>query len=145
MSGDRRVQRAARSCGAKPIDSTAWYTELRRQTAQAPDTKPIGSVGGTKHWVDEFSDPEILRQIEQEAAAAPPPKPLPKSQPESSDSGADKSKSESESRKKKRRHREGPLSEKGEFGAGIFDPFPPGYAEDLLDDSSDDSDPQIQS
>ena len=79
VSGDRRVQRAARSRGAKPVDSDAWFSEIARRQPQgeAPLAKPSGSIGDNAHWVREFQEGETLAQIEEEAANAPPPKRLP--------------------------------------------------------------------
>ena len=131
VSGDRRVQRAARSCGARPVDSTEWFSELRSQAPEISEAKPIESIGGTDQWVREFSDPEALRAIERESESAPPPKPLPPKPQE-----ADPSKAQQSESKKKKRHREPPRADKGEFGEGVFDPFPPGYGEDLLNEPS---------
>lgn len=144
VSGDRRVQRAARSSGAKWVDSDKWFAELCRRPhgGDAPPTKPRpGSVGSSADWVAEFSDPEALAEIEREAAQAPPPKPLPPKKLETS------SKSESPvARKPRKKKRRPPLAEscdkpKGAFGEGLLDPFPPGYAEDLTHPGADPDDP----
>ena len=83
----------------------------------------------------EFSDPQRLRAIEEEALAEPPPKPLPPRQPPGAGAPA-----KGEKQPKKTRHREPPRAEgKGDFGQGVFDPFPPGYAEDLLSDDEGES------
>ncbi len=122
VSGDHRVQRAARSRGARPVDSDAWFSEIARRqpTGEATVTKPTGPVADNAHWVREFQDPEALAEIEQEAAAAPPPKRLPPS-PEST-----------KREPLKKRPKAKPPQQ--EFGKGILDPFPPGYADDLLDE-----------
>jgi uncharacterized protein len=72
VSGDRRVQRAARHHGATCADSSRWYSELRlrrQQTsiAEAP-AKPIGDVAPdeVKYWLREFKDsppPEASPEI----------------------------------------------------------------------------------
>lgn len=126
VSGDHRVQRAARSRGARPVDSESWFRTLRISTRPAGEAKPTQAVGGTEHWVSEFSDPDALKAIEQEALSAPPPKPLPTSQDAAADNKPVKK------RAKKRRGEPRRADSKGEFGEGVFDPFPPGYADDLL-------------
>lgn len=137
VSGDRRVQRAARSSGAKWVDSKPWFDELCRRRPAEPDRPSkanAGSVGSTAEWVAEFSDPEALAEIERQAQDAPPPLPPPRTNP-----AATRSANEATDRppraKKKRRP---PISDggdkpRGDFGAGVYDPFPPGYADDLLD------------
>ncbi|TWT99215.1 YacP-like NYN domain protein [Botrimarina colliarenosi] len=141
VSGDRRVQRAARSSGARWVDSDAWFAELCRRP-RGPETdsrKPTEPVGSSADWVAEFSDPAALAEIERQAAEAAPPKPLPARQPPSTAAAK-----EPDGRPKsgKTRRRRPPLGEstdkpRGDFGAGVFDPFPPGYADDLLDPSDE--------
>jgi predicted RNA-binding protein with PIN domain len=61
VSGDRRVQRAARSRGAAWMNSTEWYRQVRDrlpQDGEAPPSKrpaPAG-VGDVDYWVNEFND-----------------------------------------------------------------------------------------
>ncbi|TWT86477.1 YacP-like NYN domain protein [Pseudobythopirellula maris] len=127
VSGDRRVQRAARGRGAKPIDSGPWFAEMsRRESSPEADrvTKPTGPVEDADHWVGEFSSPALDEEIRrQEQELKKPPRPRASAAPQ-------------EKRSKNRRRK--PSSKpKQEFGEGIFDPFPPGYAEDLLRDEND--------
>lgn len=139
VSGDRRVQRAARSSGARWIDSSAWFAELcRRPTIEEVEgkTPPAGAVGTNDDWIAAFSDAEELARIEREAAESPQPAaPTP---PRSASPPAEKAPADSKAEgKKKPKKRRPPLSDSGEkpsrpFGAGLSDPFPPGYAEDLL-------------
>jgi hypothetical protein len=89
--------------------------------------KPTNEPLDSEHWVREFSDPalddEIARAANlpprgpQQAPTTPPPLPA--------------------DRKPTRKRSGGALSRGGkplrEFGEGVFDPFPPGYADDLLD------------
>ncbi|QDV75437.1 NYN domain-containing protein [Botrimarina mediterranea] len=135
VSGDRRVQRAARSSGARWVDSDAWFADLCRRPViadEASSAKPIGPVGTTADWVAEFSDPEALAEIERQAAAAAPPKRLP---PRHAEDAPAPSGPAAEKPKKRRRPPLDPTGDKpaGAFGAGIDDLFPPGYGEDLLD------------
>jgi uncharacterized protein len=139
VSGDHRVQRAARSRGAKPIDSGPWFRDLARRTphAESAPLKPEGEVLDAEHWVRAFSDPKLEAEVRRAesgpstgpkpAGATPPPAP-PESTP---------------AKKPRKRRSGGPLSQGRrpieEFGAGLADQasvggvFPPGYGEDLLD------------
>lgn len=146
VSGDRRVQRAARSSGATWVDSTDWFADLRARwpEAAAPEERPKSDPGAAAEWIARFSDPTELAAIEQQAAAAPPPRPLPPppESPVASDRTLPAAK-QAPPRKNKRRRP--PLSEQGDkpvgrFGAGLESPFPPGYADDLLDPTSDTGD-----
>ena len=147
VSGDRRVQRAARSRGARPVDSAQWFGDLRVRVAPGParDREKAAAVEAAGHdWVAEFSDPSTLRRIEQEALAAPPPV-CPPPNPATSASPAESAPApEPADRRPKRRKRRGgefPSGGKntGDFGAGVFgNPFPPGYGEDLLGPSDRD-------
>lgn len=144
VSGDRRVQRAARSSGAKWVDSGPWFGGLCRRSVEGSDTtasaRPIGECGSNDDWVAEFADPAALEAIEREAAAAPLPKPLPAASPKpASPVGKGPPTPAKKTPKRKRRPPldDPPEKPRSAFGAGLQDPFPPGYADDLLDDSSD--------
>ena len=65
VSSDHRVQRAARSRGAKRVDSERWYTELwqrhialRRDQQKSVPEKPMGRLGSDEiaYWVKQFDD-----------------------------------------------------------------------------------------
>jgi hypothetical protein len=64
VSGDHRVQRAARRRRATAIDSDRWWADLcaerRRKAAEAPapPQKPMGnlSAGEVDYWVSQFAD-----------------------------------------------------------------------------------------
>jgi predicted RNA-binding protein with PIN domain len=137
VSGDRRVQRAARSSGARWVESSVWFAELcRRHSVDAEGatlSKPIRPVGTVADWIAEFSDPAALAEIERQAAEAPPPKRLPPRH-----DAAPPASSEPLQEKSKKRRRRPPLEKTGDkppgaFGAGLGDIFPPGYGEDVLD------------
>jgi predicted RNA-binding protein with PIN domain len=129
VSGDRRVQRAARSRGAKPVDSRSWFHDLaaRRPQAESPLAKPSGEPLEAEHWVRAFSDPALDDEIARAAVPPPPPK----------RSGVTGPIDTPTAKKRSRKRSGGGLSQGGkptrEFGEGVFDPFPPGYGEDLLD------------
>jgi predicted RNA-binding protein with PIN domain len=61
VSSDHRIQRAARQCGAKYIDSEKWFAEMRaarRERKEADDAraKPEGqSPEEVSYWVGEFA------------------------------------------------------------------------------------------
>jgi predicted RNA-binding protein with PIN domain len=63
VSGDHRVQRAARRRGASYVDSEQWFADLRtaRRNASAADNaiaKPdVISREHVQYWLDEFSKP----------------------------------------------------------------------------------------
>ncbi|QDT69869.1 YacP-like NYN domain protein [Planctomycetes bacterium MalM25] len=139
VSGDRRVQRAARSSGAKWVDSGPWFAGLcRRDPAAEPAERkspPAGPVGTTADWVATFSGAEELARIEREAADAPLPKPPEPPPQKVSKEPAEAPAKRAAKRKKKRRPPLGDSGDKprGGFGEGLKDPFPPGYGDDLLD------------
>jgi predicted RNA-binding protein with PIN domain len=99
VSGDHRVQRAAKRRRAKAIDSDRWWAELcaerRRQGAEAPapPQKPTGSPSEFEvdYWVNQFA--HVVEEPN-----------------------------------KKNKKRKAPAAD------DIENPFPPGYAEDLLDE-----------
>ena len=141
VSGDRRVQRAARSRGAKPVDSSGWFGELCRREPDASrrvsNKEPIGS---SEEWVKAFSDPEKLAEIERQADAAPLPqtkRPAPPA-PSQKSTSAKKPAKKKDPKKRRgemraRKPSAGDQEQEKPFGAGILDPFPEGYGEDLLD------------
>jgi uncharacterized protein len=70
VSGDRRVQRAARHRGAKAEESQSWFNELRKRSttsAAARDVKLQPSEDAS-YWVKQFADVEV------ESEDAVPPK-----------------------------------------------------------------------
>ncbi|TWT36062.1 YacP-like NYN domain protein [Posidoniimonas corsicana] len=114
VSGDRRVQRAARSRGAAWRDSSDWNRELLRRPAHPVSAPPVSTpekpadIGDADYWVNEFSQP--LPPDEAAPEPAPPAR-----------SGAGDPASESPASP--------PRGEKPDESSG--NPFPPGYAEDL--------------
>lgn len=63
VSSDHRVQRAARHCGAKFVDSELWYAELlitrRKSEARADEVaKPAGTLPPDElaYWLNQFGD-----------------------------------------------------------------------------------------
>jgi predicted RNA-binding protein with PIN domain len=63
VSSDHRVQRAARHCGARFIDSEVWYSELlttkrRRAVKNSATVKPMGkpSADELAYWLKEFGE-----------------------------------------------------------------------------------------
>lgn len=143
VSGDRRVQRAARSSGAAWIDSNAWFRDLCHRPVNRPAERgrPRGDSGDNADWIEEFSDPAALAVIEEQAASAPPPQPLPPEPAPTTPPSAAVLPSEKPSRPRRKKRRP-PLSDTGDkpsggFGEGLENPFPDGYADDLLDTGHD--------
>lgn len=106
VSGDHRVQRAARRRRAKAVDSDRWWADLcaerRRRGIEAPQRpqKPTAvnlGEGEIDYWVQQFAD----------APQEEPPKKSPRK--------TAKNESNQDSQD------------------DIENPFPPGYGEDLLD------------
>ncbi len=129
VSHDRRVQRAARSSGAKPVDSSQWFQELKLRSANRnrENEKPVSSVPGKNEWKKTFQDEELQKEIDKQneslsKRASQTHKPAPKKTAKSSNASETNHKDPSS-----KPHEQ-------EFGKGIFDPFPPGYGEDLLDE-----------
>lgn len=135
VSGDHRVQRAARRAGASPIDADVWIREVRRRRPAPPtEAKPRGGAGSAEEWIDAFSDPDALARIEREATSEPLPARPAAERPEATDAPKP---APSNAKRPAARSRRGELSgsePKSGFGDGVFNPFPPGYAEDLTSD-----------
>jgi predicted RNA-binding protein with PIN domain len=123
VSGDHRVQRAARRRKATLIDSDRWFGELlaaRREASSppAPPAKPVGSptTDEVAYWLDKFAQPlsedgpSQARDRWSNAADenAPP-------------AGADRACDADDK------------PQNIEPDSDLANPFPPGYAEDLLD------------
>jgi uncharacterized protein len=133
VSSDHRVQRAARRCGAKYIDSEEWIRKLR----QCRPSADSGSASKKPEeweqsaelavWLNEFADVDsrqLLRESHplperkvkapsSEEAVKPPGKPKPAKPP----------RARPPKKKKKPPNEEKP--------SGIWNPFPPGYGEDI--------------
>jgi uncharacterized protein len=133
VSGDHRLQRAARRRRAKAIDSEVWYEQVVRERKQRreaasdmPARPPVPLLQeDVDYWMRQFGGQALLQQLAEEERAA---RQADGTHPCTADSVAEKSSG-------------GPLAEKdlGELAAGklaplpvIDNPFPPGYAEDLL-------------
>lgn len=112
VSSDHRVQRAARRRGSKYTDSDTWFRQLitRRQAAHGLSRDRSTSGGSVEYWVRQF-DSDELRQLENELRST---------------------KSPSLTSKTTKRPPPAPPTAEGTFE----NPFPPGYADDLLDDES---------
>lgn len=128
VSHDRRVQRAARSAGAKPVDSNVWFRDIKIRSSDQNqiDTKPIAPLENSSEWTKAFQDEQLQEEIREH-------------EKQMSDKAA-RARAANQPTQKQPKYRskekEKPAQESshGEFGKGIFDPFPPGYGEDLLDE-----------
>ena len=119
VSSDHRVQRAARQRGAKFVDSEAWLRDLHttRQRASSAEQAedPLKSSAEIQKWLSEFGDVDSRKLAPQEPAP-PPSKPAP---PAAAKTAAPKKRSQ-------------PESEDDKPMPGHWNPFPPGYGDDLL-------------
>lgn len=131
VSGDHRVQRAARRRGAKYVDSGVWFAELRAQSRRTPASERLSSAKPSidaspdqvAYWLEKFSEPlppKEERPVKRRLKSPPTPPP---STPPQSPAGEKRKRAP---RKSKPRG----ATEKPIFGEGIF---PPGYGDDLLD------------
>lgn len=117
VSSDHRVQRAARSRGARYVDSEKWHAALRRRrsggSSSAGEPAPAGAAEPPEFWIEQFADEAFVKKFTEQEAKLKRPSPKPHRQ-------VDKAKATSRSKKKRQA-----------FGEGLLDPFPPGYADDL--------------
>jgi uncharacterized protein len=133
VSGDHRLQRAARRRRAAAVDSEAWYDEVvraRRQRHEAknepPDRPPVPLLQeDVNYWMRQFGGQALLEQLaEQELAAregqgrAPHGNDRAGAKPDTASAAGEDLAECDEDR----------VAELPE----IANPFPPGYAEDLL-------------
>jgi len=122
VSSDHRLHRAARRRKAKPVDSDAWYAQVVRQRAdRRQSTSPTPSKPHVPlleeevaRWLERFGgEAHLQRFVEQTQADELPPPNDPPTHTPPHDKATDK-----------------PSAAEA---AEIENPFPPGYAEDLLD------------
>ncbi|QDU88465.1 YacP-like NYN domain protein [Pirellulimonas nuda] len=121
VSSDHRVQRAARSRGARWVDSEQWVRELPRVKKRNPSDRLENApgIGDAAYWAEQFSDAETIAALEHAAAEEARRKgSVPRRPPEDPKQPLPPKK---------------PKKEQQRFGEGIFEGFPPGYGEDLLD------------
>jgi len=108
VSSDHRVQRAARRRKAVAVDSDVWFNQLgNRPRDKGTETKPTVSQSDrdVQHWLDEFRDADsIASEIEKQTGPIDAPE-----------------------------KRSAP-SQETEGEVDVWNPFPPGYGEDLLED-----------
>jgi len=129
VSSDHEIQRAARRRRATATDSDRWYDELvrrRQRETNRPDhghEKPETPTSEEmQFWLKAFSDDrDVLPASPDLAASASEPK--------------KQIQAESQNRKRvdKKTVDERDV-DKHEVGEDLLNPFPPGYAEDLLDE-----------
>ena len=126
VSSDHGVQRAARRRKAKAVDSDVWYARLldrrrRQQSMPAAPGKPRVPLLAEEieRWLEEFGGEDLFDKLAREQAAEPS---APLIEPLAGQSPPGHTASDKPS-----------LDE-------IGDPFPPGYADDLLEEDSADDD-----
>jgi predicted RNA-binding protein with PIN domain len=121
VSGDHRLHRAARRRKARAVDADVWYAEMvrrrqqrRRSASDVPARPPVPLLAeDVDYWIRQFGGESALGQVFDEEATRGEPTETRSSQVPQS-----------------------PPADKitPDEAAGIGDPFPPGYADDLLDD-----------
>jgi len=124
VSSDHRVQRAARRRKARPVDSDQWYADLVRRRRQRRQATSAGSARppvplleeDVNYWIRQFGGRSILEELIEDESAEKPPG----SEEPPADQATDQL----------------PGDDKPTPGqaAELDNPFPPGYAEDLLED-----------
>jgi hypothetical protein len=126
VSSDHRLQRAARRRKAGGIDSDVWYAEVVRQrrqrqqtTAEGPERPPVPLLEEhVDYWIKQFGGESLLKQLADDAL--PPAREADvRSTPGGRDARA-------------------PEESTGKDTRGIDNPFPPGYADDLLTNEKSD-------
>ena len=118
VSSDHRVQRAALRRRATAVDADVWFEHLHRQRrrkprpASAPDQKPDEphTEEDVRRWMQLFGDGHVSVDDLPDAA-------IPSADPEPELDGS------------------APESPASESEPDLYDPFPPGYGEDLLRDA----------
>jgi predicted RNA-binding protein with PIN domain len=144
VSSDHQVQRAARRRRARPVDSDVWCKALVRQgrrlelPAEPLETKPRAPLAESEvqRWMREFGDVDVR---------LPETEDLPRVQHD--DRGEtgdaehrDADQSQSDSDKEQLPDVDSLIDEAKRLAAedrGLANPFPPGYAEDLLEDDDE--------
>jgi predicted RNA-binding protein with PIN domain len=127
VSSDHRLQRAARHRRAAAVDSDVWYAEILRRRQKrlrtVPQTGPRSYVPlldeDVDYWIHQFGGESLLKDFfEQETRA------LGAATQEAPDDEAEGAPPDDAA------------AEKPQTADEIDNPFPPGYAEDLLEDDS---------
>lgn len=124
VSSDHRLQRAARRRKAHSVDSDVWYAEIVRQRQQrrradpdVPARPPVPLLGeDVEYWIRQFGGWSALAKLIEEESAdeSAAAQTSPAEEPPVAETAPDK-----------------PTADEA---AQIANPFPPGYAEDLLED-----------
>jgi predicted RNA-binding protein with PIN domain len=148
VSSDHRIQRAARRRRAIPIDSDVWYQGILNQRRRRQDTKkskraeakpPVPLLEeDVDYWIRQFGGESAIEEFLAEKLCTKEEPPVSKS--DKADPDADSSAAgENNPQAKKAKSNEDPfppgyaddLLEKGDIDSDTYNPFPPGYGEDL--------------
>ena len=118
VSSDHRIQRAARRRKARAVDADVWYAEVLRRRRERQKSLPESAVRpavplleeDVNYWIRQFGGKSLLKELaELEAAESTRPSP---GDPRVEDSSSEKPNA-------------------AEAQSEVYNPFPPGYAEDL--------------
>jgi hypothetical protein len=123
VSSDHRIQRAARKRRATAVDSDRWYAELLQRRGQKASGRPNESAkptvmteGEVKAWLEEFgASDDLAEPIANELHEVE----LGTESPDDDESRPANDPNQPEDVKEL---------------PDVYNPFPPGYGEDLLDD-----------
>lgn len=149
VSSDHRIQRAARRRRAIPIDSDIWYQgvldhrrwrqETRKsQKVEAKPPVPLLSED-VDYWIRQFGGESDLEQFLAKELGAAERRPTPTDDPASTENTESAKTDETEPRHPQRKSNPFPpgyaddLLEHGNPDSSTYNPFPPGYGEDLED------------
>lgn len=143
VSSDHRVQRAARRRRARSIDSHQWYFETRQGLGRsdAGDVKPEGPYSSEEvaAYVRAFEAPSENEGEEMEEVVAPlATEHLPVEAKEELERRVKSAETFGKKTRKRRRRRQGKSpAESPEKKVNLDNPFPPGYAEDVVAEEGD--------
>lgn len=131
VSSDHRLHRAARRRKATAVDSDAWYAEVvrrRRQrqqaTADVPARPPVPLLQeDVDYWIRQFGGESVLTKFIEQELEQLADEPAALEEPAADEPPVEET---------------APDKPSAEEAAEIGDPFPPGYAEELLEDEMTD-------
>ncbi len=147
VSSDHRLHRAARRRKATPVDSNVWISQLEQRAGQSADSKPTPTAPpvpeNSDSWLAEFADIDVT-EIEQELQQEQSRSGNNDQAAEDSNAAGESSDQSAEDETADERAGEDTIFP-ADFGreldeaaelldADDWNPFPPGYAEDLLDE-----------
>lgn len=136
VSSDHRIQRAAHRRGARSVDSDVWCDELARQRQERANAASRSDNRGQSEKPPLPEEEEIAAWLAFFGGEKATATDLPESSPRFEASQHEPSAAPEAPRNAPPTERKPPPSDAdGDKGERFDNPFPPGYAEDLEDDS----------